>query len=355
MASSPESPPARAGTVIGAFVAGLARVRRARAVWLGTWVLTLALAVPLSLVVRDMIATHLDDSLVADRLAQGVEWDWWQEFQQQASGLGTTFVPSIIGGAAPLRNISDLADARPQAMVLMAVLGVWLLVWSFVSGGVLDRLARDRVAGGQAFFGACGRYALRLVRLGLLAWAAYWVLFTYVHAWIFSTGYNALVRDVTVERTAFVIRLSGYALFVALLVAVNIVFDYARIRLVVEDRRSAVFALTAGARFVRRHLALTAGVYAINTALFVAIVGLYVMLAPGARNDGGRLWLAVAVGQVYIVARVLLKLQFIASQIGVFQHALASDVLVAAPVPVWPESPAAEFVREADGTSPAPQ
>ncbi len=355
MASLPESVSARAGTVTGAFIAGFARVRRARAVWLGTWALTLALAVALSFVVRDMIAAHLGDSVVADRVAQGVEWDWWQEFRAQASGLGTTFVPSIIGGAAPLRNLSDIADARPQAVVLTAVLVLWLLVWSFVSGGVLDRLARDRALGAQAFFGACGRYAPRLVRLGLLAWAAYWVLFTYVHDLIFSTGYSALIRDVTVERTAFLVRLCGYALFLVLLVAVNIVFDYARIRLVVEDRRSALFALTAGARFVRRHLALATGVYALNTAVFLVIVGLYVMFAPGARNDGGRLWLAVAVGQAYIVARVILKLQFLASQIGVFQHVLASDVLVSAPAPVWPESPAAEFVRGADIASTPPQ
>ena len=33
----------------------------------------------------------------------------------------------------------------------------------------------------------------------------------------------------------------------------NLVLDYARIRIVVEDRRSALGALAAGARFVRRH------------------------------------------------------------------------------------------------------
>jgi hypothetical protein len=351
MASSPERTAGQTGTVLGAFVAGFGRVRRARAAWLGVWGLTLALAVPVSLVVRDRLATHLNDSVVADRAAQGVEWDWWQEFQQQASGLGTTFVPGIIGGAVPLKNVSDLADKVPQGLAVIGVIGVWLLLWSFVSGGVVDRVARDRVVGGQAFVGACGRYGLRLARLGLLAGAIYWVLFTYVHAWIFSIGYAALTHDVTVERTAFLVRLGGYALFLAILTAVNIAFDYARIRLVVEDRRSALFSLTAGARFVRRHLGQVVGVYALNAALFLVAAGVYVAVAPGARNDGGRLWLALAVGQAYIIARVILKLQFLASQICVFQQALASDVLVSAPAPIWPESPAAERVREAGDAS----
>ena len=48
-------------------------------------------------------------------------------------------------------------------------------------------------------------------------------------------------------------RIAGYVLFGAVLVFFNVIFDYARIRIVVEDRRSAIGAIAAGARFVRRH------------------------------------------------------------------------------------------------------
>jgi hypothetical protein len=147
MASSSDARADAPNTVRGAFTAG-------RAVWLGMWALTVGLSLPMSLAVRDTIAAHLDDSVVADRLARGVDWDWWQEFQQQASGLGTTFVPSILGGAAPVRNLSDVVDAVPVPLSLVAVLVLWFLIWSFVSGGVFDRMARDRRVGGQAFFGA---------------------------------------------------------------------------------------------------------------------------------------------------------------------------------------------------------
>ena len=43
----------------------------------------------------------------------------------------------------------------------------------------------------------------------------------------------------TVERSAFVVRVVCYLAFGTFLVVCNLVFDYARIRTVVEDRHSA--------------------------------------------------------------------------------------------------------------------
>ena len=45
------------------------------------------------------------------------------------------------------------------------------------------------------------------------------------------------------------------------------------------------------------------------------------------------------------VARLLLKLQFLASQTALFQTNLAHAAYTAAPEPVWPDSPAAESIR----------
>jgi hypothetical protein len=56
------------------------------------------------------------------------------------------------------------------------------------------------------------------------------------------------------------------------------------------------------------------------------------------------MWLALLVTQIYIAARLLLKLQFIASQTALFQAKLAHAAYTAAPEPVWPESAAAEAI-----------
>ena len=49
---------------------------------------------------------------MANQAADGVNYDWWQEFASQATGLGTTFTPPVIGFAATLDNLSSLLDAQ---------------------------------------------------------------------------------------------------------------------------------------------------------------------------------------------------------------------------------------------------
>jgi hypothetical protein len=110
------------------------------------------------------------------------------------------------------------------------------------------------------------------------------------------------------------------------------------VRAVVEDRRSMIGALVAGWRFVRRHPGAAIALYALDALLFLAVIGVYFLAAPGVNQNA----LAFAVGQLYIVLRVIVRLQFAASQIALFQGRLAHAGYVARPVPKWPDSPAAE-------------
>ncbi len=341
---------------IAAYREGLRRVTGAPWMWLGAWLATLLVAVPAAMVVREMIADHLGASLVAERVAAGVDVDWWQEFRAQASGLGATFVPAIVGGAAVLKNLSDLADNARMETAAAGLVAVWLLVWSFFAGGVLDRYARGRAMRAAEFFAACGTHAGRLLRLGALAFLAYYVLFAHVYGWLFGQGlYATWTRDTTVERRAFVAHLLFQVVFFALVALVNLLVDYARVRLVVEDRRSAVFALVSAARFVRRHATGTVALYLLNTAGFLVLATLYAFAAPGAGRTGWTLWITALVGQAYVAARLGVKLGFYASQVAYFQGALAHAGYAAAALPEWPESPAVEAARgEPDPTPPSP-
>jgi hypothetical protein len=335
--------------VVGAFKDGARRVRGAPMVLAGVFAATLLVGLPLSYVLRGMLAAHLGTSLAAESAAAGTNYEWWLEFTTQAAGIGKTFVPSIVGFGAVLDNLQGIADNLPLASAIVGVTAAWLIAWSFLSGGVIDRLARSRRTRAHGFFAACGMHVWRLLRLGVLACAAYGFLFRYVHGWIFG-AIGRLTRDVAVERTAFAWRVAGYLLFAALLLACNLVFDYARVRLVVEDRRSAIGALLASGRFVRRHAAGVVGLYALNAIAFLLLIGIYALVAP--RAPGGRLStaLALAIGEAYIIARLFLKLLFYASETALFQGALAHAAYTAAPAVVWPDSPAAESIANADGS-----
>ena len=330
---------------------GIRRVNGAPMLVVGVTLVTLLVALPLSLALRGMIESHLGRSLAADAAAESTNHEWWQEFGAQATGLGQTFVPSIVGFGAVLDNLSALLDNTEMASTIAGVTAAWLLLWSFLSGGILDRLARGRRTRAHGFFSACGVHFWRFLRIGLFAWFVYAFLFGYVHGWIFEDLYARLIQDLTVERTAALVRAGSYALFGLLLVFVNVIVDFARIRTVVEDRRSAVGAMAAGVRFVRRHFVRVALVYLLNALAFLALVAVYGVLDPGAPGSGAAMWLALLAGQIYIVLRHYLKLVFYASETALFQSALAHAAYTAAPAVVWPDSPAAESIANFDSMS----
>ncbi len=320
---------------------GLGRVRRAPALIVGVWAATLGLALIPAIVLHAQIETHLGASLMAETATSGVNFDWWNEFLAHTSGMGQTFVPAILGFAAVLGNLERIADQQALPPVLAVVVAVQLVVSLFLAGGLLDRLARDRTVGAAAFFSACGVWTGRFLRLALLVGPVYGVLFLYVHPYLFEDVYTRLTRDMTVERQAFAVRVLLYVAFTAMVCLVNILTDYAKIRAVVEDRRSMIGALVAGWRFVVRHPAKSGTLYAANTVLAALVATLYAVLAPTAMSAP---LLAFLVGQIYVVLRVVVRLQFMASQTAFFQSKLAHAGYVARPLPRWPDSPAAEAV-----------
>lgn len=324
---------------------GWTRVLAAPAIVASVFAMTFLLALPLAIMLRGALSAHLGSSLAAETAATGVNYDWWQEFAAQAVGLGTTFSPSVVGFAAVLDNVSGVLDARTPIAPIATALVLYMTGWAFLSGGIIDRYARQRPVRTHGFFAASGVYFFRFLRLAAAAGLIYWWLFAYVHPWLFDEQFTNVTRGVSVERTAFLVRVVFYALFGALLLAINLVVDYAKVRIVVEDRRSVFGALSASLRFIRHHGRQVLALYALNTLTFLAVLAFWALLSPGAGGSGLSIWLGFVVAQLYIVARLALKLQFAASHIALFQRNLAHAAYTAAPTPVWPESPAAEAIR----------
>jgi hypothetical protein len=271
----------------------------------------------------------------------GINFDWWNEFLAQSAGLGQTFVPAVLGFAAVLKNISAIADAAPVASAVAPFVVLSVLLSIFLTGGVLDRLARNRAVGAAGFFVACGMFLFRLARLGVIAGPVYWFLFIWLHPILFDRVLTAMTRDLAVERTAFFYRLGLYAAFAALVATVNVAFDYAKIRMVVEDRRSALGSLSAAIRFLARQPGAAVGLYLINTITFAALLVIYALVAA----TGAATWTALLIGQLFITARIVIRLLFAASQIALFQSRLAHAGYTAAPLRAWPDSAAAEAIR----------
>ena len=194
--------------------------------------------------------------------------------------------PAVLASVAALSLSSPLHPNVASRRLLIE----FVLVGSFLMGGIVDRYARARPTRAFGFFGACGRHLGVMLRLAAIEILLY-----------------LLIDNVVIWPSGAV----------AGAVAVNMYLTYGRVRAVVEDRRSAVGALAAGARFATRNPA--------ALALYVIWLIPIVALLRYARG-----------------AAPILLLPLYASATILFQARLAHAGYAAAPPVEWPDSPAAE-------------
>jgi hypothetical protein len=187
--------------------------------------------------------------------------------------------------------LSLLYPLHPNA-ASRRVLAEYIVVGSFLLGGIIDRYARARPTRAFGFFGACGRHFGAMLRLAAIEVLLYLAVDNLSSATFEAAGGAAVI---------------------------NLLMVYARVRLVVEDRRSAFGALLAASRFLARNPSASL----VYTFWMVAAV-LAALYAHGA-------------GPIFV-------LPLFASAAAFFQSRLAHAGYTAAPPLQWPESPAAEAI-----------
>ena len=320
---------------------GVRRVARAPMVLAGAAMLTAAAALPPGLLLGDRRpAPPHEDPTAGGPPAGCVPLHWWRFADGGYPIDGRPCAAGAAGTDARVPDLRVLLDGEGPDPGFAAVVVSYLAAWTLFSAGAIDRYARNRPTRGAGFFAACGVYGPRLLRLALIAGVVYWTLFRTVHPWLVGAppsggGLSA----------AGLLRHLAFGLLLAL---VGLVFDYARVRAVVEDRRSMLGAVLAGWRFVRRHPAPCLGLYAANGLLLTAVVGAYAAGAPDV-STGTSMWWGFLAGQAYVAAHLAGRLLFYATEVSWFQSRLAHAGYVAAPAPVWPESASAEALGRLSG------
>ena len=293
---------------------GWRRVANARTLLVAVVMLNLAVALPWALSL-DVERAALIDANAVDLPSQSASVAWGYELLSQAAGIGQGTATALLGVAVLIAAPSLRAgwDGLP---VLMSATTALVLMTPFLLGGVIDRLARDRATGTHGFFAACGHFFLPMLRLTALA--------APIHAAWFLGLYPAIASNFLI--TAIIM--------VPLLVATTALFDFAAVRLVVEDRRSAIGAVIGSLRFIVRHAGAVVGLCVFYAFLVVMVLSMFA---------GGRVTVGTLVG--IIALRTAMRLAFVGSQTGLFQARLAHAGYTARPMPTWPESPAAEAIR----------
>jgi hypothetical protein len=309
-------------TAFGAFLEGYRRVWYAPALLAGIATTCIVLLLPHRL---SVFGTMSDDWGLRTLLERAL-WEWHGGW---ALALGGRTTPSAPG--------------------LASTTAVGLLLWMFLAGGILDRVARARPIRTAAFFAACGQYFMRFIRLSLLLAPAYWWLFGWLHPYLLTTVLPQWTAGMTMRRDIIAAETTVHLGFLLAVGMVTLVADYARVRAVVEDRRSMLGAIAAALRFMRRRPGRVVGLYLISALPAAAVIRLW--FGASAVPDGSAAYGATIL-TVYLVLRVWTRLAWMASEVVFFQGELAHASYTAAPLPLWPESPAAEALENLTMTSP---
>ena len=217
------------------------------------------------------------------------------------------------------RQISGLRDILVGIPALQAVL------WLLLAGGIVDRLTRDRSAQFAAFAAACRRYFFPLLRI------AVFLLPFYAFLW-FAVRPRLLEREADVGRDVLLV------MFFLVLALVQVVGDFAAVRTVAEDRRSAIGSIVASMRFIRRRPARIALLYVLNVLAMVSITRLWLLTV----SVGGPGSLSLLLWPGYALLRIWARLGFLASEIAFFQGELGFRPLTAVSDPVWPDAPSSD-------------
>ena len=234
---------------------GLAR-RAGTAVWV-LFLVNLALAALAGLPIYQGVVRFTGHSLMGRELLGGFSTDWLTDFQWNSPGIMERYAG------------------------LIAYFGLFaILVNAVLAGGALARFRDPGLPQGLGdFVRAAARYAWRMIRLMILGLIGYWIVFR-----LLNQGLSDLVtkwtREAMDDRSVFGARLLVGVLTVAGLIFVNLVMDYARVKLVLEDETSAAAAFLASLGFSLRRLRKALTVYAIPSLLGIALLGFYRLVIP---------------------------------------------------------------------------
>jgi len=228
--------------------------------------------------------------------------------------------PAIVAGTVAVIWLLSLPlpDALFDTSAGLRVMLAAVVIWSFAWGGILDRYARNRPTRGRGFFGACGAHFPAILRLGLMV-----LLVEAASGWALGETENAA-------------RATAHAVIATL---VGMVATFARIRIVVEDRRSALGATLGAVRFLRRNPAGIGLVVVFAVLQTLALVGVGLAVDPDSSTGWRR---ALAEGSIAVPLILILVEQ--AAGVSLFQSRLAHASYTAAPPIEWPDSPAAEAI-----------
>jgi hypothetical protein len=209
-----------------------------------------------------------------------------------------------------------LGTIRSLALVLICV---YILVSIFLFGGILQVIVvgTQKKSFLQRFFQGCGKFFGRFFRLFIYS-LVLWFVFVVLMIILYQIG-SALTENGANEKLTYYLYLVGGGIALFFIFFINMIQDYARIRIVTEDSRYVLRSLFQSIGFVFKRLGGTLGLYylLVLTGVVVALVywGLRSVIPF---SSGAAILITFLVYQLFIASHAWIKVAFQAGQLSYF-------------------------------------
>lgn len=150
---------------------------------------------------------------------------------------------------------------------LLGVAGLFFILSVFLSGGVVGRLVeRERVTP-SGFFGDCGHFFWRFVRLFLLSLPFYVAVLGFFPR-LLSAALKPVYDNAATEWTSLIVSNLQFLVVVLVFSIIQMLFDYTKVRLAVDNSYQVLRSFGRTMDFVLRNFGRTWGTYLLVSVFF---------------------------------------------------------------------------------------
>ena len=269
---------------------------------------------------------------IREELVAGFSYSWWSTFDFSAEGLEKTIRPALTGGFGPLfDNLELLLTGQFQTFgwFVFAIAVVYLFVAAFLNGGAIGLFADERKSFSTGrFFSNAGAFFHHMAALAATAILVFALLYKVINPLVFSLV-DSIVGETTSQPLAWFVNLAGYLVILMLVFFLTLVLDYAKIIVINEKKESSWLCIWLSLKFMVRNFSRIVGLN-----LLLLLIALAVMVIGGALMSLVQptqfflLILAILIQQVYILAKIAVRLTFYAAESALYQQQTAAATVV---------------------------
>jgi len=277
------------------FSTSINRVNHNKKMWFVIFGIQVIFAVTLIIPIRSEINKMIGHSLIGQEVLKGNGANVFFEF---------------------LAHHSETVSVEIKLLFIIGI--IYLLSSIFLNGGIIGCFIKeDNEYSATLFFGSSGKYFGRFFRLFLLS-----IPFLII-AFLLSKGISSFIKGISPDSEPLQVtaKIIGYIILLFLIFFINMVFDYAKIRTVFQERRSMIMTTLRAMGFVLKNLGKTLGLYYIIAAVGLGFLIIYTIvgkLIPISRGFGIVLFFLWQ--QMYALGRIWVKLLFLSSEIRLYKN-----------------------------------